>query len=405
MKITELKLRRVEGRMPAELDRCDLAQGQRHRVPADVAIGYGAPYAKIRDRVLNPDGTVTKKAVFLLIETDEGITGCAGPLLVTAPEAAFAPFLPLLRGADPFDTARLWQLMYRSSVAPGPNELKAISAIDIALWDIRCKAAELPLHRMLGGKVQARLPVYASSVAQAFVDGDYDLSLVSDYVKELRSKGIHGSKWWIHRGPSDGVRGVDDMEALVKTIRAAGGPEHRIMIDCWCGWTYEYAMEVCRRISAYDIFFLEEPLLPTQADAAARLSRECPVRLSLGEHLLGAYEFRQHIALGFRGVFQPDPCWCGGITEFNRIMGLLSAHDYPVCPHASSVALCTQLSASYPISTVPLSEYIVNMADRSQWFLKYPVRPVDGFLLPGEAPGCQMDIDEAKVERDSVTLL
>ena len=391
--------------MPAELDKCDLSLGQRHRVPKDVAIGYGAPYVRLKQKIVNPDGSVTKSAAFLYVETDEGIVGTAGPLQIPDAASVLRPLAALVKGEDPYDTTRLWHLMMRSCVAPGPAEMKAVSAVDIALWDIKCKAAGLPLHRMLGGAAQKRLPVYASSASVAFADGSYDLRQVGSYVKEIAAQGYVGSKWWIHRGPSDGERGVWDMEELVRTIREAGGREHRIMIDCWCGWTYEYAMRVSRIIAPYDISFLEEPLLPAQSDAVARLSRECPVRLSLGEHLLGSHDFLRHITAGFRGVFQPDPCWCGGITEILRIMGLLSTHDFPVCLHGSSVPLSAQITAAYPIDQIPLSEYLVNMMDRAQLFLKYPLYPKGGCLSVGDAPGCQMDVDDDKVERESVTEL
>jgi len=405
LKITAVKIRRVEGRMPAELDKCDLAQGMRHRVPRDVALGYGAPFTALKPRVTEPDGTVIKKAIFLTVETDEGVTGVAGPLHLPDAESAVAPFAALIKGEDPFDTARLWHLMVRTCVSPGPAEMKAVSAVDIALWDIKAKALNLPLHKMLGGKTQSRLPVYASSVATAYKDGDYDLHEVADYVRDIAAQGYVGSKWWIHRGPSDGEKGVRDMEALVRTIREAGGPEHRIMIDCWCGWTYDYALRVCERIKDYDIYFLEEPLLPAQVDTVGRLSQASPVRLSLGEHLLGAYDFLRHMSSGFSGVFQPDPCWCGGITETIRIMGLLSASDQTVCLHGSSVPLCTQVSAAYPIDLVPISEYLVNMMERAQWFLRYPVRPTGGCLEVGDAPGCQMDVNEERVERETVNEL
>ncbi|MBR5381791.1 MAG: mandelate racemase/muconate lactonizing enzyme family protein [Oscillospiraceae bacterium] len=401
MKITALKIRTVEGRMPAELDKCDLAQGMRHRVPRDVALGYGAPYPVIRPQTVDPDGTVKKKAVFLTVETDESVTGVAGPLHLPDAAAAFRPLAALLKGQDPYDTARLWHLMYRTCVAPGPAETKAIGAVDIALWDIKCKAAGLPLHKMLGGRVQSRLPVYASSAATAFYDGSYDLEEVARYVQDITAQGYVGSKWWIHRGPSDGERGVRDMADLVRTVREAGGPDHKIMIDCWCGWTYEYAMRVCERIKDFDIYFLEEPLLPAQVDAVSRLSRECPVRLALGEHLTGSWDFLRHISGGFRGMLQPDPCWCGGITETIRIMGLISSYDLPVCLHGSSVPLCTQVAATYPIDLIPLNEYLVNMMERAQWFLRYPVRPENGCLTVGDAPGCQMDINEDRVERET----
>ena len=86
-------------------------------------------------------------------------------------------------------------------------------------------------------------------------------------------------------------------------------------------------------------------------------------------------------------------------------MGLLSTHDFPVCLHGSSVPLSAQITAAYPIDQIPLSEYLVNMMDRAQLFLKYPLYPKDGCLSVGDAPGCQMDVDDDKVERESVTEL
>lgn len=405
MKITNVKVRSVESNMPAALDKCNLAEGLRHRLPSDMIVGYDAPMMPIRPIKPGPDGTVRKASDFLYIETDEGITGIAGPIASPFPKQGGAidlyQFADTLKGEDPFNTDRIWEMMYRTCLKVGFREHRAISAIDIALWDIKCKALNVPLYKLMGGKTQPEMPVYASSVGAAYVDGNYDLELVKEHTQMTIRQGYAGAKWWIHRGPSDGDKGVRDMVELVKTIREAAGPDYKIMIDCWCGWTYEFAMRVCERIAEYDIFFLEEVLLPMQVNQIAKLSQDSPVRIALGEHLTTRYDFLRHIDAGFEGLFQPDPYWMGGITEFKKVMGLLTAYDYPVSLHGSCPPVCVDLSAAYPINVLPISEYLINMMESLEYFYRYPAHPQNGKFLVEDAPGCHLDVDESKVEKES----
>lgn len=405
MKITNVRIRSIEGRMPAELDKYDIALGQKQRVPKDVTIGYEAPFMPIKPAIINQDNTITKHADFLYIETDEGITGVAGPLATPFPHqnvtSDIYQFAQIIKGEDPYNTNRIWELMYRTCLKVGYRELRAISAIDIALWDIKCKASNLPLYKMLGGKTQEMLPSYASTVGTAYINGSIDLEQVKEYTKKSIAEGYIGAKWFVHRGPSDGEKGVRDMVELIKTIREVSGPEYRIMLDCWCGWTYEFTMRVSEQIKEYDIFFIEEPLLPVQVDQVAKLSQDCPIRIALGEHLTTKYDFLRQIKAGFKGLFQPEVYWMGGVSEFKTVMGLLTTYDFSVSPHGVCPPICMQLSAAYPINVIPVSEYLVNMMEAIQYFYKYPARPIRGKFIISNQVGCNLDVDDSKVQKET----
>lgn len=400
MKITKVRLRKVDGRIDAELNDFSLLHGQRHRLPKDIPNGYGAPFQPLIPAKINPDGTEDLTALFLYIETDEGITGVSGPLFKTE-KYDIAPFKGILIGADPFNTEYIWDMMYRSTIKVGYRELRAMSAIDVALWDIKSKACGQPLHRMIGGKIQKELPAYASSVGIGYHDGVIDYDEVTDYTKAIVADGYKGSKWWITRGPNDGDPGVREMAKLVRTIRDAAGPDHKIMIDAWCGYTYEYTMRVCEAIKEYDIFFFEEPIIPNQMDTVARLSQNCPVPIAIGEHLLTRYDWLRQINAGFRGFAQPDPYWCGGVTEYLKIMDLLTTYDFPVTLHNTRPSLGIQLEAPFGINVIPITEHHAKLHFSSDWFLKYPADTVNGMFKVSDVPGCHLDVNEEHVERET----
>lgn len=407
MIITGVKIRYIEGNMPATIETYD---GERHArmryLPTDAH--YNAkPEADVVGNApaLQADGTRKLKQPFLLIATSEGITGVAGPIAFGNAGAIIEEIRGIaanLRGQDPFNTERLWDILYRASLTCGGSSLTAVSLLDIALWDIKGKAAGLPLYQMLGGATQQRLPVYASCTVDAFDDDAYDLDAVRKTTEWCVKEGYVGGKWWVHRGPRDGDRGIGELAALFSAIREAGGPEFKVMCDVWSAWDYDYALRAARRLAPLDLYWLEEPLMPLLEESYARLNRNSPIRIASGEHNYTRWGFKRLLDRNAYSIYQPDPVWCGGVTETMKILALMSAYDATVALHYAFPNVTVHINAVCPPHLAPVAEYLLNISNPLQYFYQIPAVPVNGFYELPQQAGVGMDIDEAKVTAETI---
>lgn len=410
MKITNVKIRWVEGRMvPGEGDVFyDSARASRVRyLPVrnnyqvgQLSDGVGATLSA------GEKGVRKLREAFVYIETDEGITGVAGPLIY-APETArtiLREYAPCLLGEDPMNNERLWDIMYRKSpVSYAGKSVIALSYCDVAVWDIRCKRAGLPLYQMVGGRTQRELPVYANCTGCAFNDADdgYDLDLVAERTKWCVEQGFTGAKWYPHRGPADGEKGIRELVDMFRVIREAGGPDFKIMIDVWSAWEPDYALAAAKKLAPLDIFWLEEPVMANQPEAYAEVAKKSPIPISCGENMFMRWQFQLFLRQTDVHWYQPDPVWCGGITETLKILTLIEASGKKAALHNSSVPLGAHLATACPASFAPINEYLLTISPTRQFFFAQPCHPRGGLLVPGEAPGVGLDIDESKVEASS----
>ncbi len=256
MKITEIRTRVVEWRgktVPLPPNFCTN--------PMDALAGSQASM-----------GTFTFHGwVVVEIFTDNGLTGIGNAALApqVTKQVIDLYLKPLLLGADPWDVELLWQHMYRKTMAFGRKGIgmTAISAVDIALWDLLGKSAKQPVYRLLGGQTKPRIPVYASRLYSTPLDE------LAREAKRYKDEGYQAMKLRYGWGPADGAAGMQRNVDLVRTVRETVGSGVDIMTDAYMGWNLDYAKRMLPLLEPYNLRWLEEPVLPDDIHGYAELKR------------------------------------------------------------------------------------------------------------------------------------
>jgi L-alanine-DL-glutamate epimerase-like enolase superfamily enzyme len=294
-----------------------------------------------------------------------------------------------LIGEDPIANERIWDILKRSTrIGHRGHWIVAIAAVDHALWDIRGKAANMPVHRLLGGPTRSRVPTYVSALGRSLEPENVFIQ-----AQEFKNQGFPGQKWFFKYGPGDGPQGMAKNLLLVRTLREAVGDDYPLMFDCFMGWDVLYSIEMCRRMESYNPHWLEEPLQVDRVQGYAEIRRKTKVPIAGGEHESTRWGFRQMLDCGSVDVLQPDPYGVGGISEMIKIAALASTYDKIMCPHCGGV----EFVASQPPSTCPFVEYLYTWWEMGQWFRKYPVQVERGHVIPCEQPGLGNDINWERV--------
>lgn len=290
-----------------------------------------------------------------------------------------------VEGQDPRNVELMWDRMWRATLPYGRKGLAihAISAVDLAIWDLLGKLRDEPVYLLLGGKTKERLPVYATTVR-------------ADLAKEW---GFHGAKIPCRHGPADGVQGLKKNVATVAEAREQVGYDFPLRLDCYMSLTLPYAIELAKALQPYNLDWMEECLPPDDYDGYAALKAALAGRclVATGEHEYTRYGFRELIARKCADILQPDINWVGGLTEARRIVAMAAAYDIPVIPHGSSVFSYHLL---YAFANCPSAEFLVMspLADRlvpifGDLFKDEPL-PVDGYVCLGDAPGWGVELND-----------
>lgn len=261
------------------------------------------------------------------IETDCGLVGIGNVAL--APRIAKAIIdqylTPLVMGHDPFDYEYLWQRMYRSTHAWGRKgiAMAAISAIDIALWDLMGKATNRPVFKLLGGRTKEKIPCYASKLYRT------DLKEMQDEAQSYLDQGFTSMKMRFGYGPKDGTQGVKENLKSVEAIREVIGYENDLMLECYMGWNLEYAKRILPKLEKYEPRWLEEPVIADDIDGYAELNQLTSIPISGGEHEFTSYGFKQLLDKKAVSVIQYDTNRVGGITAAHKINAIAEAYSVP----------------------------------------------------------------------------
>lgn len=271
--------------------------------------------------------------------------GSSGGSITT--EAVRTLLRPVLLGEDPFRVEGLWDEMYQEGLLQGRtgSVMRALSALDIALWDRNARALDVPLYKMLGGAARDSVKAYASG--GYYLEGKTP-EMLGQELKGYLSLGFDAVKIKVGR------LSLSEEEARIAAAREAIGPDTGLMLDCNNGWrNLETALRYMSVFEPYKPYWIEEPFLPDDLDSHARLGRQTQVPVATGEIESGRWRFRQLIDQGAATILQPDAVCCGGITEFRRIAQMAASAGLSVCPHAYH-EMHIHLSASLP--NVPYSE-------------------------------------------------
>jgi L-rhamnonate dehydratase len=305
---------------------------------------------------------------------------------------------PLLIGQDPWDIERLWQHMYRKTIAFGRKGvgMVAISAVDIALWDLLGKSAKQPVYRMLGGRTKARIPVYASRLYSGALD-----ELAAE-AKRYKEQGYRAMKLRFGWGPADGAGGIQRNLELVRAVRAAVGDEIDVMGDAYMGWTLDYAKRMLPLLEPFHLRWLEEPVIPDDIQGYAELKSCGRIPIAGGEHEYTLYGFRDLLEARALDYIQFDTNRVGGITQARKIAALAEAHSVPVIPHAGQMHNYHLVMASL---NSPMAEYFpvvdVEVGNELFWYIfNGEPRAKDGYIdLDDNLPGLGLTINETGLKQ------
>jgi L-rhamnonate dehydratase len=324
-------------------------------------------------------------SIVVEIETEGGVTGvAAGSGGAPAAWLIHNHFRRFLVGEDARNVNKIWDELFRASLPYGRKGLPimAISAVDLALWDLVGRLRQEPVYNLIGGLSRDEITFYCTGPAP-------------DAVKEL---GFWGCKVPLphshYEGPDGLRRNVEYLAAQRDTV----GPDFPLMVDCYMSLTVPYAIELAEAARHLGIHWWEEVLQPDDVEGYRQLKQAHPtLKWTTGEHEYTRYGFRRLIEERTIDIVQPDVMWVGGLTELLRISAHASAYDIPVIPHGSG-PYSYHFIASQPQS--PFCEYVAASPDGRS------IRPVFGDLFTGEelplngrlklsdAPGFGMDITD-----------
>ena len=310
------------------------------RYELDHEFGYSQQYYKYRTTHL------------VEIETDEGITGwgeCFGPGNIALANKFIIEKViqPLIKGENPTNKEYIWHKVYNSLRDSGQKgmPIQALSGIDIALWDILSKKANLPLYQLLGGKCNNQIPVYGYGMMLQKKSVEQLIELFQKEAKEIKAKNFKAMKMKIGIGPKDDLK-------LVKAVREAVGDDYKLMVDANHAYNLSDALYVGKGLDEMNIHWFEEPVAPEDYEGYKELKEKLKTNIAGGEAEFTKYGWNQLIKNRCVDIAQPEVCGLGGITEYLKISALAQSNFIPIINHvwgsALSVAVNLHLLISMP---------------------------------------------------------
>lgn len=339
---------------------------------------------------------------WLVVEifTDSGLVGIGNAALSPMVTKSLIDIYlkPLLIGADPWDTEYLWQQMYRRTLAFGRKgvALTAISAVDIALWDLLGKDARQPVFRLLGGRTKENIPVYASRL--------YAMSIpeLRAEAQKYKDEGYRMMKLRFGWGPLDGAAGMQKNIELVRNVREVIGYDLDLMTDAYMGWTLDYAKRMLPLLEPFQLRWLEEAVIPDDTRGYKELKSYGRIPIAGGEHEFTIFGFRELLESNALDVIQFDTNRVGGISQARKICALAEAFQIPVTPHAGQMHNYHVVMASL---NSPIAEYFpqvdVEVGNELFWYIfDGEPTPKNGVInLDDNLPGLGLTINEESLKR------
>ncbi|GAB2916177.1 L-rhamnonate dehydratase [Paralcaligenes sp. KSB-10] len=337
------------------------------------------------------------------IETDDGHVGIGNVALAPriAKQIIDQYLSPLVIGQDPFDYEYLWQRMYRSTLAWGRKgvAMAAISAIDIALWDLMGKATGRPVFKLLGGRTKEKIPCYASKLYRR------DLSEMQGEAQSYLDQGFSAMKMRFGYGPKDGPAGARKNIESVEAVREVIGYDVDLMLECYMGWNLEYAKRILPKLERFEPRWLEEPVIADDIDGYAELNHLTSIPISGGEHEFTSHGFRQLLDKRAVSVIQYDTNRVGGITAAHKINALAEVYGVPVIPHAGQMhnyhltmsTLASPMSEFFPVHDVEIGNELF------YYIFDGDPAPQNGYLdLDDNLPGLGLTLSDKYLDQFNI---
>ncbi|MBL7200242.1 MAG: mandelate racemase/muconate lactonizing enzyme family protein [Anaerolineae bacterium] len=343
--------------------------------------------------------------LFVKLVTDEGIEGIGEwSTAHLGREGAQVELIKALAeqfviGADPFAIELLWQRIYAEQHDyrhPGLNSTPALSAIEMACWDIVGKALNQPVYNLLGGKYHEKLRAYAYMPTRGIWESP---EVAGEIAAQLLEEGNSACKldpfMPIFPLPRDvPLKTIKHVAKIFRCIRDAVGDELEIGIGTHGQLTTYSAIRIAKALEEYDPFWFEEPVPPENVDEMARVAAHTSIPIATGERLLTKYEFVEVLQKQAAQILQLDVGHCGGILESKKIAGMAEAHYAMIAPHMYcgpvAAAAAIQLATCSP--NFLIQEY--NATSLHGELLVEPIQFEKGYITPPTGPGLGVELDE-----------
>ncbi|AWM75336.1 galactonate dehydratase [Lactobacillus kullabergensis] len=347
---------------------------------------------------------VKPRWIFIKINTDEGISGWGELVSGTKTETVVAGAKEMcskLIGKNPLEIERIWQRLHRSFFRGGPINGTIISGIEMALWDIKGKALNLPVYELLGGAVRDKIKVYS------WIGGDRPSDVVA-MAQERWDKGFRAVKM----NATSEMHYVDSLEKVnaavkrVASIREKFGNAMSIGIDFHGRVHKPMAKVLAKALEEYHPMFIEEPVLPENEEYFAQISNEVSTPIATGERLYTRWGFKNIFKQGAVDIVQPDISLCGGLLEERKIAAMAEAYDMAVAPHApyGPVALAATFQVDACTPNVFIQEQSLGIHYNQGFDLldfvknKEIFQYKDSFVDIPKGPGLGIEMDEDKIK-------
>ncbi|EIQ00648.1 enolase superfamily enzyme related to L-alanine-DL-glutamate epimerase [Opitutaceae bacterium TAV1] len=335
---------------------------------------------------------------FVKIEADSGHHGWGEATLEYREPTVTQAVRELERGLVNRDLRNIeawWQDAYRDAYwRGGPVLMSALSAVEMALWDIKGKALGVPVHQLLGGRVRDAVPCYANAwFANAKTPDEFAAA-----TKTAIGMGYRALKWdpfgatFRHLSAAQ----LRDALAVVEAVKTATGTAAELLIEGHGRFEFPTARRIARALEDYDIQWFEEPLIPGNLENYARLRADTRTPISMGERLYTRWEFREVFERGCADFIQPDVSHAGGIHELRKIAAMAEVWQIPFCPHNPSGPIANAATLQLAACT-PNFLYLETMATDVPWradVARETCRLVNGEMQISDAPGLGVEINE-----------
>lgn len=348
------------------------------------------------------NGTSVRSSCIVEITADDGTTGwgeCFGPARLNA--AIIDAYAPYLIGQDALATELHWQTLYNQFRDQGQKGLAitALSGVDIALWDLKGRHFNVPVHVLMGGPLRRSVRAYATGTYRTKT-GD-PLSYITEEVLGYQREGFHAAKLKVGFG-------VQEDAELIRTVRSAVGPAFGLMIDANHGYDVLEAIALGNAVADRDIGWFEEPVVPDDLDSYAEVKARQPIPVAGGECDFTRWGFREILKRRAIDILQPDTCAAGGLSECKKIADMATAFGVRYVPHVwgTGIGLATalQLLAVLPNTPPrhralePILEFDRSEHPFRQTVLTEEIEHRDGIVAIPDRPGLGIEIDRAALK-------
>ena len=336
--------------------------------------------------------------VFVKVYTDEGITGIGEGTLEYKEKAltgAIEHVKEALVGKDPRDIEKHWHDIYRDAYwRGGPVLMSALSAVDMALWDILGKSLGVPVYQLLGGKVHDKVKIYVNG----WFAGAKEPEEFAQKARETVKRGIKAMKWDPFGKAYMTISNADLHKALrcVAAVRDAVGPDIDLLIEGHGRFNVPTSIQIAQELAVFKPMFFEEPVPPDNLDALLEVRLKSPVAISAGERLYGRRSFKELFEKRAADYIQPDISHAGGISECRKIAAMAEAYYIPFAPHNPSGpvanAATLQLAACTP--NFHILEIMVSDVTWRKEICNEELKFADGFMEIPTKPGLGLELNE-----------